>query len=106
MVRKDKNPRRDQTGLTLIELVIVVSLIALIVTIVVPSVVNIIGANLRTTAAEVAGAIRFTYDLAARKNVPFRLVFDLSIRPMARENGRMHNSTRNTSMYIIIIQFL
>ena len=77
MVRKDKNPRRDQTGLTLIELVIVVSLIALIVTIVVPSVVNIIGANLRTTAAEVAGAIRFTYDLAARKNVAFRLVFDL-----------------------------
>ena len=71
---------RTQKGLTLIELVIVVSLLALIVTIVVPSVVNIIGANLRSTAGEVAGAIRFTYDLAARKNVPFRLVFDLDER--------------------------
>jgi prepilin-type N-terminal cleavage/methylation domain-containing protein len=69
--------RWRQAGLTLIELVIVVSLLALIVTIVIPSVVNIIGANLRSTAGEVAGAIRFTYDLAARKNVPFRLVFDL-----------------------------
>jgi type II secretory pathway pseudopilin PulG len=69
--------RRRRAGLTLIELVIVVSLLALMVTIVVPSVINIIGANLRSTAGEVAGAIRFTYDLAARKNVPFRLVFDL-----------------------------
>jgi prepilin-type N-terminal cleavage/methylation domain-containing protein len=69
--------RCRQGGLTLIELVIVISLLALIVTIVLPSVANIIGMNLRTTAAEVAGAIRFTYDLAARKNVPFRLVFDL-----------------------------
>ncbi len=77
MMRAADRLRRRRAGLTLIELVIVVSLLALIVTIVVPSVANIIGTNLRSTAAEVAGAIRFTYDLAARKNVPFRLVFDL-----------------------------
>ena len=77
MRRTEEILRRGRTGFTLIELVIVVSLLALIVTIVIPSVVNIIGASLRSTAGEVAGAIRFTYDLAARKNVPFRLVFDL-----------------------------
>lgn len=77
MVQAADRLRRIQAGLTLIELVIVVSLLALMVTIVIPSVANITGTNLRSTAAEVAGAIRFTYDLAARKNVPFRLVFDL-----------------------------
>ena len=77
MVRTVDILRRKRAGLTLIELVIVVALMAVIVTIVTPSVINIIGANLRSTASEVAGAIRFTYDLAARKNVPFRLVFDL-----------------------------
>ena len=77
MTRTAEKLRHRRAGLTLIELVIVVSLLALMVTIVVPSVINIIGANLRSTAGEVAGAIRFTYDLAARKNVPFRLVFDL-----------------------------
>lgn len=80
MIWKMKNPRRRPAGLTLIELVIVMALLAAIVTIVIPSVVNIIGANLRTTVSEVAGSIRFTYDLAARKNVPFRLVFDLDER--------------------------
>jgi general secretion pathway protein H len=77
MIRKTKSQSCKKAGFTLIELVIVVALLALVVTIVVPSIVNIIGANLRATVAEVAGAIRFTYDLAARKNVPFRLVFDL-----------------------------
>jgi type II secretory pathway pseudopilin PulG len=77
MRRTANKLRRERAGLTLIELVIVVSLLALMVTIVIPSVVNIIGANLRSTAGEVAGAIRYTYDLAARKNVPFRMVFDL-----------------------------
>jgi len=77
MMRTVDKLRSKRAGLTLIELVIVVALLALMVTIVVPSVINIIGANLRSTAGEVAGAIRFTYDLAARKNVPFRLVFDL-----------------------------
>ena len=77
MIWKVNSPRRRQTGFTLIELVIVIALLALMVTIVVPSVANIFGANLRATTSEVAGAIRFTYDLAARKNVPFRLVFDL-----------------------------
>ena len=77
MAWKMKSPRCRPAGFTLIELVIVIALLALMVTIVVPSVVNIFGANLRSTVSEVAGAIRFTYDLAARKNVPFRLVFDL-----------------------------
>jgi prepilin-type N-terminal cleavage/methylation domain-containing protein len=69
--------RRNQAGLTLIELVIVVSLLGLMVAITVPSVSNITGFNLKAAASQVGGTIRYTYDLAARKNSTFRIVFDL-----------------------------
>ena len=69
--------RRNQSGLTLIELVIVVSLMGLMVAITVPSVSNITGFNLKAAASQVGGTIRYTYELAARKNSTFRIVFDL-----------------------------
>ncbi len=64
-------------GFTLIELVITISLMVMIISMVIPSVSNITGMNLKTSASRLAGAIRYTYDLAARKNSPFRVVFDL-----------------------------
>jgi type II secretory pathway pseudopilin PulG len=68
---------RSAAGITLIELVIVTSLLALMVAILIPSVSNITGANLKMAASKLAGTIRYTYDLAARKNTAFRVVFDL-----------------------------
>jgi general secretion pathway protein H len=69
--------RARNHGFTLIELVITISLMVMIMAMVVPSVSNITGINLKTSASRLAGAIRFTYDLAARKNSSFRVVFDL-----------------------------
>lgn len=70
--------RRDNNhGFTLIELVITISLMVMIMAVVVPSVGNITGMNLKTSASKLAGAISYTYDLAARKNAVFRVVFDL-----------------------------
>lgn len=68
---------RDQKGLTLIELIIVSALLVLLTAIVVPSIGAITGAQLRSTASGLSGTIRYTYDLAARKNQPFRVVLDL-----------------------------
>lgn len=67
-------------GLTLIELVITLSLMALVVAIVAPAVGSLTGVKLRTSASQLAGAIRFGYDLAARRNVTLRLVLDLDER--------------------------
>lgn len=66
-----------RSGLTLIELVITISLVALLVTIMAPALGALGGVQLKTSASGIAGAIRFGYDLAARKNAVFRMVFDL-----------------------------
>lgn len=69
--------RAGQGGLTLIELIIVAGLMALIVAIVVPSVESITGVHLKTSSSGLAGTIRYTYDLAARKSAVFRVVINL-----------------------------
>ncbi len=66
-----------QRGMTLIEISIVILLMALFVGMVVPSVSNITRADLRSTSRKLAGAIRYTYDLAVRKDAVFRVVMDL-----------------------------
>jgi len=69
-----------EQGLTLIEITIVMFLIGILMTMAIPAVSNITRAELRTSARKVAGSIRFTYDLAARKNAVFRMVFALEER--------------------------
>jgi prepilin-type N-terminal cleavage/methylation domain-containing protein len=69
--------RAGESGFTLIELIIVASLFALLVAILVPSVSNITGADHKYACTQLAGTIRFTYDLAARKSTAFRVVIDL-----------------------------
>ncbi|MBN2494035.1 MAG: prepilin-type N-terminal cleavage/methylation domain-containing protein [Deltaproteobacteria bacterium] len=70
----------DRRGFTLVETTIVVLIIAITLSMAIPAVTNITHANLRASARKVAGAIRYTYDLAARKNATFRVVFDLEER--------------------------
>ena len=67
----------NRSGLTLIELVITISIVALVVTIMVPAVGTLGGVGLRTSASRLAGTISFAYDLAVRRNSVVRLVFDL-----------------------------
>ncbi|RME21872.1 MAG: prepilin-type N-terminal cleavage/methylation domain-containing protein [Deltaproteobacteria bacterium] len=82
LISKSKESNRpgltgNRSGLTLIELVITISILALVVTIMVPAVGTLGGVGLRTSASRLAGTISFAYDLAARKNSVVRLVFDL-----------------------------
>lgn len=67
-------------GMTLIEISVALLLIAVLMGMAIPSVSNITRADLRSTARKLASTIRYTYDLAARKNDTFRLVFDLDER--------------------------
>lgn len=76
LTRRAKSDR----GLTLIEISVALLLIGILMAMVIPSVSNITRVDLRTSARKIAGTIRFTYDLAARKNAPFRVVFDLDNR--------------------------
>jgi len=77
-MRSDRlQERSGQAGLTLIELIIVAAVFAMIVAIMVPSVESITGVHLKTSASCLAGTIRYTYDLAARKGVAFRVAIDI-----------------------------
>ncbi len=82
MIRASRQNSRfsGRRGLTLIELVITISLMALLVAIVAPSVGSLTGVRLRTSASQLAGAIRFCYDLASRRSATIRLVIDLDER--------------------------
>ncbi len=68
---------RAQRGMTLIETTVVMLVIGISMTMAIPAVTNITAANLRASARKVSGSIRYGYDLAARKNATFRMVFDL-----------------------------
>jgi prepilin-type N-terminal cleavage/methylation domain-containing protein len=70
----------NEQGLTLVELAIVVLIIGILTGLTVPAVSNITRASLRTSASKLAGSIRFAYDLSARKNLPFRMVFNIDER--------------------------
>jgi general secretion pathway protein H len=71
---------RGQRGMTLIEIAMVVGIMVLITGLVVPRLTNLTWLELRTGARKLSGAIRYTYELAARKSTPLRLVLDLDER--------------------------
>ena len=62
-------------GMSLIEITVTVAIIMLASAIVIPSVGNLFRANMRATAAKLAGTIRATYDSAALSGQHYRLVF-------------------------------
>lgn len=69
-----------QRGMTLIEISVSLLLIAILMGMAIPSVSNITRADLRSSARKVASTIRYAYNLAARKNAVFRVVFNLDER--------------------------
>jgi general secretion pathway protein H len=71
---------RGQSGMTLIEIAMVAAIMLLITAIVVPRVSNLTWLELRNGARKLSSAIRYTYELAARKSMPVRLVLDLDER--------------------------
>ncbi len=69
--------KRHSVGFTLIEAVVMVAIIALVAAVVVPTMAGYSRAELRRAAAELAGAIRSTYDEAALTGATYRMVFPL-----------------------------
>lgn len=72
--------------MTLIEISITLLVIGGVVLVSTLSLRSITHANLRSIASKLAGSIRYTYDLAGRKNAPFRLALDLDQRAFWVEN--------------------
>lgn len=77
-MRRDEPPvRRLRRAFTLIELMIGLAIAALIVSVTIAGVNNITDARLRSTAVELTGAIKYSYDRAIMQNRIQRLAMDL-----------------------------
>jgi len=68
----------NKKGFTLIEILIVITIIGLIMGIGIPTASRVFRTNLKTTASQLAGIIRFAYDLSIVEQKTYRLVFDFS----------------------------
>ncbi len=64
-------------GFTLIELAVVLAVLGIMVTLVIPALGDLTGANLKRSARHLTGAIRFLRDEAEAKKTPLRLRFDV-----------------------------
>jgi len=67
-----------QAGFTLIEMVVVVSIIALAAVLVFPLLPSTDAANLRKSARSLASVIRYLGDRSVTTKVPYRMLLDLS----------------------------
>ena len=69
-----------QRGLTLIEVVVVLSLVGVLLLAAVPSVRAVMGVDLKSASRELAASMRYVYDEASVRNVVMRLAYDLDNR--------------------------
>lgn len=69
-------PGRGERGFTLIEVMLVIAVIGLVATSAVVGFRHLARSDLRTSAAQLAGALRYLYDRASATGKMHRLVFD------------------------------
>ena len=69
--------RKSRRAFTLLELIIVITILALTATFVLPNISAIFGLGMKGACVEVGEMIRFTYNQAVIKNKVFRIVYDL-----------------------------
>jgi len=74
----ERRPR--SRGFTLVELLVVVSVIALLAGLAAPAVGSITGAKAREAAGQLAGGMRFMFDTAALRHATCRVALDLDGR--------------------------
>ena len=75
-----RGARGHARGFTLIEVLIVVSVIGVMAFAAAPAVNSFTGANARASASEIAGAYRYLFDTAALRHQTCRMVFDMDAR--------------------------
>lgn len=80
--------RRACRGVTLFELLLVLSILALIITFTVPMLLRSPSAELRAHAQAIAAGLRRTRDLALTHNRPTAFVVDVNARRFAMGGGR------------------
>lgn len=68
---------RDPRGLTLVELLVVLAIVAFLAVAAGPAMGALTGANARKAAGELAGAMRWLFDTAALRHATCRLALDL-----------------------------
>ncbi len=68
---------REQRGITLIEIVVVLILVGLLGTVALPSLRSVFGVDRRTASRQLAATMRFVYEEAAIRNTPMRMAYDL-----------------------------
>ncbi|HCP44782.1 MAG TPA: hypothetical protein DIU15_01950 [Deltaproteobacteria bacterium] len=71
---------RHQQGLTLIEIVVVLTLVGALMLAAVPSLRAVFEVDLRTASRELAATLRYVYEEAAVQNVSMRVAYDLDHR--------------------------
>jgi prepilin-type N-terminal cleavage/methylation domain-containing protein len=76
-MRRTSSRSIAERGLTLIELAVVITIIAILISVAVPAFKAATDADLKTTAVNISGAARMCFGEAAVKNVTLRLAYDL-----------------------------
>lgn len=76
---------RRVRGLTLIELLVVLAIVASVAVMAGPALSSITGANAKKAAGELAGSMRFLFDVAALGHRTCRLAIDLDARTFEAE---------------------
>jgi general secretion pathway protein H len=72
--------RRTDAGFTLVELIIAVAVVAVLTAAAMPALNAVTGANARSAAGELAGAMRYLFDTAVLRRETCRLAIDLDER--------------------------